>query len=407
MKRKQKSVCIISFSPIVRDARVLREIEYLSPHYDITIIGQGDRPHPSWGEMGNVKWVPVASAVTGDGGARRWLGRFMGFGLLLSGKLSPAAYERWYWRQPIMRDTLAKAVASRADAFHANDWNTLPIAAEAARTVGGRFVFDDHEYAPLEFDNRRGWELLYSPIIRHMVGKYAPRAGAMITVAPAIAERYRSEFGFDPVVLMNAPPAAGQAPPKEIDFERVRLIHHGGALPVRQLEGMIRSLASCDRRYSLNFMLTGSDRNYLNYLKRTADELVPGRVTFHDPVAPENVLARIREFDMGIYNLPPVNFVHEVALPNKFFDFIVAGMPVCIGPSPSMAEIVRSYDLGCIARSFEPADVAAALNGLTPERLAEMQQGARRAAREINAEREMGKLREIYDRLLAEERVEV
>lgn len=401
---KRKSVCIISFSPILRDARVLREIEYLSPHYDITIIGQGDEPHPAWREMRRVDWVPVAStADDGSGLLRRGLGRLTGFGLLLSGRLSAAALERWYWRQPIMRDTLAKAVASRADAFHANDWNTLPIAAEAARAVGGRFVFDDHEYAPLEFDNRRGWELLYSPMIRHMVGKYAPRAGAMITVAPAIAERYRREFGLDPVVLMNAPPAAGQLPPKETDFERVRLIHHGGALPVRQLEGMIRALAACDRRYSLNFMLTGSDPAYLDYLKRTADELTPGRVTFLDPVAPQNVLGRIREFDMGIYNLPPVNFVHEVALPNKFFDFIVAGMPVCIGPSPSMAEIVRSYDLGCIARSFDPADVAAALNGLTPGRFAEMQEGARRAAREINAEGEMRKLTEIYDRLLAEE----
>jgi hypothetical protein len=68
-----------------------------------------------------------------------------------------------------------------------------------------------------------------------------------------------------------------------------------------------------------------------------------------------------------------------------------------------MAEIVRSYDLGCIAPSFEPADMAATLNSLTPERFAEMQEGARRAAHEINAEREMGKLREIYGRLLAEE----
>lgn len=397
---KRKSVCVISFSPVARDARVLRQIEYLAPRYDVTVIGQGGGAHPKWREMGSVEWVPAAPIPPGRG-LRPSLARLTGLGLLLAGRLTPAAYERWYWRQPVMRDALAKAVASRADAFHANDWNTLPVAAEAARAVGGRFVFDDHEYAPLEFDNRRAWELLYSPLIRHMVGKYAPRAGAMITVAPAIAERYRREFGLDPVVLMNAPPAAAELPPKQTDFDNLRLIHHGGALPVRRLEGMIQALALCDRRYSLSFMLTGSDQEYLRYLRRTADELAPGRVTFLDPVAPEEVLGRIREFDMGIYNLPPVNFVHEVALPNKFFDYIAGGMPVCIGPSPSMAEIVRAYGLGCVARSFEPADVAAALNELTPGRFARMREGARRAAREINAEREMGKLLEIYERLLS------
>jgi glycosyltransferase involved in cell wall biosynthesis len=403
MQKKRNSVCIISFSPVARDARVLRQIDYLSPHYDVTVIGQGGRAHPKWQEMGNVTWVPVAP-ITDVVGWRRRLTRAAGGGLLVAGKAIPASYHRWFWRQPIMRDTYAKAVASRADIFHANDWNALPVAAEAAKQLGGRVVFDDHEYAVEEFDNHGNWSLVYAPMIRYMVGKYVPRADVVVTVAPAIAEKYEREFNVKPMVVMNAPARVERLPERRIDFDNIRLMHHGGAIPDRQLERMIRAVAQSDPRFSLHFMLVGFTPDYENQLKGLAAEIAPGRVTFHEPVPPEQVVGRVSEFDMGFYSLPPKNFVYSVALPNKFFDFIAAGMPVCIGPSPSMAEIVERYGLGCVASSFEPEDLAVALNSLTPERLERMLEGARRAAGEINAEREMGRLVEAYERLLSDGR---
>jgi len=398
---KRKSVCIISFSPVARDARVLRQIDYFSPRYDVTVIGQGGRAHPKWQQMPGVRWVPVAP-ITDTNGWRRKLQMAAGGGLLFAGKLAPFSYYRWFWRQPIMRDTYAKAVASRADIFHANDWNALPVAAEAAKKLGGRVVFDDHEYAVEEFDNHPGrWGLMYASMIRYMVNKYVPRADLVVTVAPAIAEKYEREFNVKPMVVMNAPARVENLPERRTDFDNVRLIHHGGAIRERELERMIRAVAQSHPRFTLHFMLVGLTADYQDELKSLADEIAPGRVTFHDAVAPEQVVARVSEFDMGIYSLPPRNFVYEVALPNKFFDFIAAGMPVCIGPSPSMAGIVREYELGAVAASFEPEDLAAALNGLTPESFARMREGARRASREINAEREMGQLVEAYERLLA------
>lgn len=399
MSKKRKSICIISFSPIARDARVLRQIEYLSPHYDLSVIGEGDA-HPSWGA--GVRWNPVPPILP-EKPLSRLLSRLTGFSLLMAGKVHSAGYLRWYWRQPIMKDTFAKALASGCDAFHANDWNTLPIAVEAAKKLGARVVFDDHEYAPMEFDNRGRSEMMYTPMLRHLLEHYAVSADVMITVAPAIAERYRRELQLNPIVLLNAPARVEQWREKEIDFDHIRLIHHGAAIPIRRLEVMIQTLALCDRRFSLYLMLTSPDSAYVKYLKQVADELTPGRVTFLEPVPTADVIRTISNFDIGFCYIAPTIFSYLVSLPNKFFDFIAAGIPVCIGPSPSMAEIVRSYDLGCIARSFEPADVAAALNSLTPASVAGMQEGARRAALEINAEREMGKLVEIYGSLLAEE----
>jgi glycosyltransferase involved in cell wall biosynthesis len=397
-KKRRRAVCVIAFSPVARDARVLRQIQYLSTHYDLTVIGHG-QAHPAWRETEGVTWVPTLAEAAAEGSLRRLAEKTSGLLLLLAGRLHPSAFSRWFWRQPIMRDALAKAVASGCDAFHANDWNALPVAAEAARRLGARLVFDAHEYAPLEFENRTLWRLLYAPVITHLLRVYATRADASMTVASAIAERYRREFGFAPEVILNAPDAVPLPDKVGRGSGEVRLIHHGAAIPDRRLEEMIKAVALCDGRFSLHLMLTG-DTAYVNALKRTADALAPGRVSFHEPVAPADIVRRVAEYDVGFCFIAPTNYNYLVCLPNKFFDFVAAGLPVCIGPSPSMAEVVRERGFGVIAASFDPRDLAAALDGLNRERLSRMRRAARAAAREINAEREMGKMLEIYRRIL-------
>ena len=399
LQQKRKSICIITFSPVARDVRVLRQIEYLSRHYDVTAIGEGGE-HPSWQKLGEFKWVPTLTfdpAMT----LPRAIEKAAGFLMLLAGRLHPSIFYRWYWRQPIMQDALAKAVATGADAFHANDWNALPLAVEAAKKLHARAVFDAHEYGPLEFANRLQWRIAYSEMIRQMLRRYAPQADAWVTVAPAIAERYRRELGIDPVVVMNAPATAivaGGTDP--VNADDIRLIYHGGAIPDRGLETMIETLALSQPRFTLHLMLTGNYTGYIRQLRGLAEKAAPGRVTFHDPVPPEEVVSRIARYHIGFCFVAPTNYNNLVCLPNKFFDFIAAGLPVCIGPSPSMAEIAEAYGFGCVAPTFAPRDIATVLNGLTADRLGQMKMAARKAASEINADREMGKLIEIYERML-------
>jgi glycosyltransferase involved in cell wall biosynthesis len=90
-----------------------------------------------------------------------------------------------------------------------------------------------------------------------------------------------------------------------------------------------------------------------------------------------------------------------MALPNKFFEFIMAGLAVAIGPSPAMAAIVNRYDLGVVADTFDPRALADRLNALTAADIDAMKHRSLAAARDLNAENEMRKLHDIYARLLA------
>jgi glycosyltransferase involved in cell wall biosynthesis len=389
----EKSICLISFSPIYRDARVLRQIQYLSRHYCLTVIGYGS-PHPAWQNHPRVKWI----SLTED---RRGQARPFRLALLFLGRWYPALYNKWYWQKAHHQLALTEALASGCHAFHANNWEALPIAAKAAKKSGARLVFDSAEYEPLMFENFWYWKLLHAPAITHFLRQYTHLTDASITVASLIAARYRQEFKLDPIVVLNAPDLA-PLPGREFDPDQINLIHHGNSNRERHLERMIETVALCERRYHLHFMLVENNPAYIRSLKKLAAQVAPGRVTFHPPVAPEEIVPRIAQYDMGFYLLEfNHNYNHRVALPNKFFDFIAAGLAVCIGPSPAMAEIVHQYGLGCVAPTLDPPDVADVLNHLSAEQLLAMQQAASAAARQFNAGHEMGKVVQLYGQLLA------
>ena len=382
----RKRICIISYSPIKSDGRVLRQIEYLAPDYDLTVVGFGAQP-----DIPGVDWqlFPDRDPL---------LAKIIRNGLQTVGRVIPAAYDLLevararYW---ITR----RAVDKRPDAVLADDLTALPIAAHLARKFGAKLVFDAHEYSPLEQETPK-FKRLETPNRTYLIRKYAPQAAATITVCAPIAERYEREFGFRPMVVMSAPKLRTVAD-HPINPERIRLIHHGKFSPDRQPEVMIHALAQADKRFELYFMLVATEAE-IEPLRRLADEVAPGRVFFVPPVPPAQVVSEIAKYDAGFYVLAPTNYNNQIALPNKFFDFIVAGLAVVIGSSPAMAQLVREYEFGVVASSFTAAAAAAALNSLTVDQLISMRAQACVAAQAINADTEMAKLITLFKQLLGE-----
>lgn len=128
--------------------------------------------------------------------------------------------------------------------------------------------------------------------------------------------------------------------------------------------------------------------------------MVPKRVYFHSPVSPQEIVNNLASYDMGFYLLPFTNYNNSVALPNKFFDFIMAGLAVCIGPSPEMARLTNIFEIGVVSDTFEPQEVAAKLNALSALDIDQYKHNAIKARDSLNADVEMQKLVNIYKTLL-------
>lgn len=386
-------ITILAFSPIQRDARVLRQIEYLAQAYSITVVGYGQLAQPIHPAVRMCSIEPDNSSVNAQ--------KFRNRTLLLLGKVMPSlGYETWYWSKSNHRSAYEALQKSKAHLIHANDWNALPVAYKAAQQSGARFVLDLHEYAPLEAAQRRTWYLYQKPMIEYFLRKYGRFAAATITVNQTIAEKYIQEYAFQPIVIMNAPQQTQLPIFRPVNPACIRLVHHGVPNRDRQLELMIQAVALADDRYILDLILVDSTDDYLLELKALAARLAPNRIHFLPPVPPAEIVTRLTEYDMGFYLLPPVNFNNMAALPNKFFDFVSAGLAVCIGPSQEMARLTRQWGLGVVAESFDSAVVAATLNKLTATEIERMKRQSLEAGKSLNANIEMAKLQTLYAQLL-------
>lgn len=396
MTLEKKRICIIAFKPVRTTIHVLRQIDYFSRDFDLTVIGYGT-PDPNW----PVTWCSVPEPPF-----RAKVSKLFWYA---AGRILPSFYDAWYWNAERHKQAYQQALSSGAGAFHANDWQSLPIAVEAARRTGASVIFHMHEYAEQERDNDPLWRLLVAPAVRYLIRKYVLHSGvridASITVCEPIAERYRRELGLDPIVVYNAPKPVDFLPRDDSSTgDRIRLIHHGYAKRGRGLHRMIQMLALADQRYTLDFMLVEDDRGYIDELKKLADRLAPGRVHFRKPVAPNEIVRSITEYDMGFVVIEPTTYNNLMMLPNKLFEYIQAGLAVCVGPSPAMVSLVQQHGLGVVAASFEPRDVAETLNQVTTREMQDMKRAARRSAAVLNADVEMGKVVTLYYQLFANER---
>lgn len=371
-----KKICIISLSTIARDSRVLRQIEYLHRNYIVHAIGFGGCPN-EYTSSKNVIWHQIYRPKTAA--ARNLYTIFNRFILIPFFPRTHPAYK----------------IASKIhfDVYHANNWDSLPIAALAARHQNSKLVVDIHESYNCWY-----WGLI-TPLVKYIFRKYAKDIDASSTVVRQLVEQHK-EFGIDPIVIKNIPMLPEtQIELNKTDPSRIRLVYHGVASPSRSTDLLIQVIAKCNDRFELHLALTNFDSKYVKKLRSLADKIAPGRVFFHPPYKPYEIVNRISIYDVGFYPLPPKSYNLSISLPNKLFEFIAAGLAVVIGPSASMAEIVKEYNCGKVARSFSAEDLAELLNRTTPEEWDQMKAASLTASQTLNAEIEMQKIMDIYSDL--------
>jgi len=316
------------------------------------------------------------------------------------GKICPVAYEWWFWSKLQHVQALQLSQASRCDVFYANEWDGLGIAASMVHQNCAPLIYDAHEDSVGQYQNAgmlKKW--LMPSAIRYLLSNSVDEVSGSITVSTPIAQKLHYEFGLDPIVVLNAPEKT-IVHPHRVDPMRIRLIHHGIAQRNRHLEVMIETIALCDERFSLDMMLVEHDSGYLTELKELVKRLTLNRINFRDPLPTDEIVTAISSYDIGFYILIPSSDNQRWALPNKLFEYIMAGLAVCIGPSPAMSEVVRQYRCGCVAPSFKAHDVADLLNSLTVEQIEEMRRSSREASVELNAEKESQKMVALVDHLL-------
>ncbi|MDD7466158.1 MAG: hypothetical protein PUK59_08060 [Actinomycetaceae bacterium] len=361
----KKRLLIISFSPIDRDARVLKQVRLFAASYELYTCGYGAAPD---GVAGHFQIPDTAIHWRYD-----------------NASVVTHQYERAYWRNAAVHESKCLLAGQRFDAILANDFDTVPLALSLQPRCPVHA--DLHEYAPLEKEQLRRWKWFISPFRSWICRRYVTKAQSWSTVAEGIAQKYLQEFGFRPEVVTNASPYVELHPTAV--HSPIRFVHHGVAHPDRQLDVLARAVQESALDCTVDFYLVPTDQKLVQAIEGISKQ--DERVRVHDPLPTSEIVRTLNEYDCGIYSLPPTSFNNRYALPNKFFDFVQARLGVLIGPSPEMAAYVRRYGLGAVADDFSQAALTRLIDSVTPDCVRSWKQAAHEAAYELSADDQIQK----------------
>jgi len=378
-------VCLLSVSVIADDPRVRRSGDALATAgHEVSAVGLGggSSPLPTW-PIATVE-RPRSRVALGLMAAR-----------LLAVDVAPPLAARAFWSFTAHRQMLERALAVGADVYHANDWDTLPVAVRAARQTGARVVYDSHELAVEESD-RPAWRLLFPRYIRRLEGESIGRASAVITVAEGIADALQHQYHLPvrPTVVRNTPPyvATSYRPPGN----EISVLYQGLLNPDKGVDRLIRSVRLWRPEFRLVIRGFGAPRYEAHLRQLASGPEGSDRIVFEPAVPMTELVSAASTADVGIHPLPAVNRQTRFALPNKLFEYAMAGLALCVSGAPEMRGVVERYDLGTTFADAEPETIAGTVNSLLPDSIARYKQNALRAAHELSWDVEQNRLLEVY-----------
>jgi glycosyltransferase involved in cell wall biosynthesis len=299
----------------------------------------------------------------------------------------PSVSNALYWVSGVRRDALRAGESFDPDAVICNDWDTLPIGAAIKHRRNVRLVYDSHEFASVQHSQNWKWRLFCQRHVQTIEQQYIGDADLAITVSQGIAEALHKLYALRrfPTVIRNVP--SYQAVTYRPGGVPLTLLFHGFIRHERGLEELIDSMPLWCFPGKLVIRGYGLP-DYINALRRRSEVRgVANAVSFEPGVAPEQLVKLASTADIGCLLLPGTTHQYEFALPNKLFEYLMAGLAVLATPRREMASILAETGAGRLT-NLDAHSIAQSLNLLTHEAINGMKSNAIEAAKSLNWEHE-------------------
>ncbi len=314
---------------------------------------------------------------------------------------------------------LRAAQAEDAWAYHAHDLDMSLIALLAAAHNQVACVCDFHEwYSENVTYNRLTRRFRPHRFYKRWVYQTMERvvlhaATEVITVCDSIGERLARIYDAPKQVhiIRNIPeinvtdrqPGTDLRKKLGISPDKKIVLYQGGLGPSRNLEPVIEAMAQVKHAV---FVIRGPGYEYWHkrYHRLAARFGARDKVYCLPAVPSTRVVAEARAADIGLWTLlANVGLNFELALPNKVFEYIAAGVPLLAADLPEVRKIVQGYRIGVCFDPVSPASIARAINALAESDAFydECRRNIAGAVRDLRADEEWNKLVNLYRNLAA------
>jgi glycosyltransferase involved in cell wall biosynthesis len=276
-------------------------------------------------------------------------------------------------------DEIVRAVtAEPADFIYGGSTGALAAVACAAAALGVPYGIDFEDFHSGE-GSGPGSDLpnaLAARVERHVI----PGARFITAGSPMIAETYADRYDTRPLPIHNTFSIAPE-PAEDHGEGPLRLYWFSQTLgPTRGLEDVIRAAGEARLTGELHLRARPIPE-YLDPFRRLHASVAPDlKLVIHQPASPDEMVKLAQPYDVAFSGEEPSTFNRQLALGNKIFTYLAAGVPVVLSRTPAQSRL--ELDLGDAAFGYDSGDVhglARVLRRLTNDVAARRQ--ARAAAR--------------------------
>ena len=262
----------------------------------------------------------------------------------------------------INRRMIQVGLEENAAVYHSHDLNTLYVGARCKRKTGAKLVYDSHELQT-ERNRMTKWWRRWAAWNEN---RWLPYADAMIVASPSWIDINREKYGKVPdpsVSIINTPELEVIDHPQDlrgeldIPADAPILLYQGSIQENRGIEPAIDAITLLPKAV-LVVVGYGYHRPTLEADVRRRG--LTDRVKFFGPIPNNELLGWTAAADIGLCNIVNSSLSYYTSLPNKLFEYIIAGIAVIGSDSPEIGRIVQEEGVGEVADPIDAESLAEA-----------------------------------------------
>lgn len=278
----------------------------------------------------------------------------------------------------------------KPDIIVASDFYSLPLCLAAAGFHGSRLIYDARDIVS-ELTAVRNKKRV-KPLIQWIEKFCIIRADHVLVCGDMDAGYFRDKYGIGmPCLLRNFP--VSQTIGEPVDYRnlfgipetRTVLLYQGVIVRGRGVEPVFQLLQSAAM---FDFVLLGGGEDMRYYQNLAAEMGIADRVHFAGKIPQKDLMKYTAGADIGVCLIEDVSLNNQYALPNKLFEYIMAGIPVIASGLPQIKQVVERYHVGVVAADLSAAFLKRILDvwRRDPALLKRFSQHCLQAAEELNWE---------------------
>lgn len=264
-----------------------------------------------------------------------------------------------------------KTFSENPDIYHAHDLPGLAVAWPSAILKRKILVYDSHELWS-EVTLFRRWKIFLT-FFRFLEKILLYKVKAIITVNQSLAQILKKRYHKQVLALYNYSVTRHLQPACQrryhlnlAKFGRQKIILYLGAFQAgRGLDQIIKAATYLDSTYHILLIGYGPDRKKLSQIIKI--KKLQKKISLLPPLPPDQIIAVIRQAQLGLCLIENVSLSYYYSTPNKIFQYMAAKLPILASNFPEQKKIVLQNKIGEVVDPRDPQVIAQKIVQMTQE----------------------------------------